>query len=104
MMGFKLFIGLKAVVALRVIGGQNEIVWVELERFAVKAHGFFKNLLHVDLVIIRGVVAKEINRGRQVMPINRLSGIELNGLFVVLERFLDRAVMAVPIRDRKSTR
>src|SRR5580765_6788362 len=86
-----------AVVALRQVRREEEIFRVQFKGFAIERHGFVKDLGFGNVVVIGGVPAEEVNGGGEVLVVDRLGGIKLDGFRVIGKRVGDGAVVAIPI-------
>ncbi len=90
---------LDPVVGLGDIGGEREVVGVELQRLAVEFEGFVINLLLGERVELHGILAEQVHEVAEVLVIEGLLRFELDGFAVILERLIDRTDMAVKIGE-----
>ena len=86
-----------AVVALGVVGGEDEIVRRQFHRLPVKPQRLVENLLLVDVVIFPRVLAIKINRRGEILVIHRLGGVQPDGFGVIQKRVVQPAMLAVII-------
>ena len=87
------------VIALRKVGREFEVVWLQLEGLPVEGEGFVENGVFIDFEMFARGFSMEVNRDGQVVMVDRFEGSEVDGLLVVVERLFDRARMTINIRE-----
>ena len=88
-----------AVVGLREIGGELEVIGREGESAAVERHGFVENLLLGNAIVICSVAAEEIDGGGKILEVNWLGRAEFDGLLVAEEGVRHGTVVTVEVGE-----
>ena len=91
--------GFYPVVGHGVVAGEHKVVRVELERLAVESERFAEDLLFIYFVKFHCVLAKEENRRGEILVINRLPGVQLDGFGVIFKGLFHRTAVAIVVRQ-----